>query len=79
MSQRSISASKSKMPAEYCFVLTGKYSVGKSSIFQRLKYGKAPDGVVGGANTSIMTWDNDDGGLDSQVLTRELDGRKVKV
>lgn len=70
---------KSKMPSvEYSFVLAGKYSVGKSSIFQRLKTGHAPDGVVEGTSTSV-TWDNDDGGLDSFVYSKEVAGKKIKV
>jgi hypothetical protein len=65
---------------EYSFVLAGKYSVGKSSIFQRVRDGRAPEGVVGGTSTSMATWDNnEDGGLDSCVFTREADGKKFKV
>lgn len=68
------------MPSvEYSFVLAGKYSVGKSSIFQRLKTGRVPGGVVEGASTSALSWDNEDGGLDSFVYQRELAGKKIKV
>ena len=68
-----------KMPViEYSFVLAGNYSVGKSSIFQRLKTGKVPEGVTRGM-TSASSWDNDDGGLDSFVYEKEIDGRKIKV
>lgn len=63
---------------EYSFVLAGKYSVGKSSIFQRLKTGQAPEGVTRGM-TSASSWDNDDGGLDSFVYMKEVDGRTIKV
>lgn len=65
------------MSASYSFVLAGKYSVGKSSIFQRLKTGTAPDGIVEG-----MTWGSaahDDEGLDSFVYQTQLAGKKIKV
>lgn len=68
-----------RMPVEYSFVLTGKYSVGKSSLFQRLKTGAAPDGVVHGINQSMVTWDQDDGGLDCFFYERNVAGKKVKV
>ena len=63
----------------YSFVLAGNYSVGKSSIFQRLKTGQAPDGVVEGTSTSVLSWDDEDGGLDSFVYNKEVAGKKIKV
>ena len=65
--------------AEYSFVLAGKYSVGKSSIFHRLKTGAAPTDVTEGISTSNVTWDNDDGGLDSFVYKKDIAGKKIKV
>lgn len=68
------------MSASYSFVLAGKYSVGKSSIFQRLKTGTAPDGIVEGM--SGCTWGSaahDDEGLDSFVYQTQLAGKKIKV
>lgn len=68
------------MPAaEYSFVLAGKYSVGKSSIFKRLKTGRVPHDVVQGTSRSTLTWENDDEGLDSFVYQREVAGKRIKV
>lgn len=67
------------MPAEYNFILAGKYGVGKSSLFTRLKTGDVPDGVTEGTSRSTRTWGDDDGGLDSFVYEREIDGKKIRV
>lgn len=67
------------MPVEYSVILAGKFGVGKSCIFERLKTGEVPDGVTRGTSRSTNTWGDDDGGLDNFVYEREIEGRRIKV
>ena len=67
------------MPVEYSVILAGKYGVGKSCIFERLKTGEVPERVSRGTSRSTCTWGEDDGGLDSFVYQRQVAGKKIKV
>lgn len=63
----------------YSVILAGKFGVGKSCLFKRLKSGEVPEGVAKGMSRSSSTWGDDDGGLDNFIFEREIDGRTVKV
>ncbi len=70
------------MPAEYSFVLAGKYGVGKTSLFLKLKNdGKIPSGVVEGCSRSStrMGSEEEDGGLDSCIYVTKLNEKDIKV
>lgn len=72
------SEAERKMP-EYNVVLAGRYGVGKSSLFNKLRTGEAPEGVTEGVlSTKTWTWGEDDG-LDNYVHERKIDGRDVRV
>lgn len=66
------------VPLECNVILAGKFGVGKTCIFQRLRSGRVPEGVTRGI-TASSNWGDDDGGLDSCVLEREIAGKKIKV
>lgn len=75
-----MSSSANVVPAEYSIVLAGKYGVGKSSIFKKLRTGLVPEGVVEGTSRTTKTWGEDEEGLDSFVYQRQIaDERNVKV
>ena len=67
------------MPIEFSVVLAGKYGVGKSCIFQRLKTGQVPDGVIRGTSRSVNSWGEEDGGMDTFVYERKIADKKIKV
>lgn len=67
------------MPVEYSFVLAGKYGVGKTSIFKKLKTGHAPEGITEGSSRNAFSYTTDDGGLENYFYEREINGRKIKV
>lgn len=65
------------MPSEYSFVLAGKFGVGKSTLFKRIKTKKTPDNVVSG-RTTTRTWGEDEG-IDNLLYETSVDGRDVRV
>ena len=67
------------MSSEYSFVLAGKYGVGKSSIFKRIKTGEVPVGVTEGNSRTTKTWVEEDGGLDFLIFEREIGGEEIRV
>lgn len=67
-----------KMP-DYNVILAGRYGVGKSSLFYRLREGQPPESArEGSSSRDTRTWGEDEG-VDCFVYKREIEGRDVKV
>lgn len=66
------------MTAEFSVVLAGRYGVGKTSLFQRLKHGRVPEGLVE-ACSSQSSRSDEDLGLDSLFYSKEVNGKNIRV